>query len=110
MDDTQDRIDGRRWAEELLADVHLARPAFQQGFMRRMLAEFKANEIDRRAMTDEQAREFGAVLIQFGKHSGLRYDDAPLDYLEWLADQNSVLARYVRSRRIREEQQETEGE
>jgi hypothetical protein len=104
MDETAQRILGRKWAEEVLADNATASEPFRFGFRRRMLAEFKAQEIDRGAMTDEQSREFGAMVIPFGKYAGSRYDEVPLDYLEWLADQNSKLVRYVRSRRVQEEQ------
>jgi len=54
-------------------------------------------------MPDQQAKAFGSQVIFFGKYSGGTYDDCPLDYLEWLADQNAALVRYLKSRRIQEE-------
>ena len=54
-------------------------------------------------LSDEAARTFGRRIIGFGKYACSRYDDAPMDYLEWLADQNVQLIRYIRSRRVQAE-------
>lgn len=100
----QDLIAGRKWAEEVLADLDTEPEDFRFAFLRRMKAEFKVKDLDPGAMTDEQAMKFGRQVISFGTYRDQRYDDAPLSYLEWLADQNSELRRYIKSRRIKEEQ------
>ncbi|HEV3340922.1 MAG TPA: DUF3820 family protein [Pirellulales bacterium] len=58
------------------------------------------------AMTDAEAREFGASTMPFGKHTGERVDAVPLEYLLWLDgdEWRRDLARYLRSRRIQTEQ------
>ena len=60
------------------------------------------------AMNQQESREFGQEVIPFGKHQGIRVDEIPLDYLEWYADLDFVdkARRYLRSRRIREENNE----
>lgn len=54
-------------------------------------------------LSDEAARKFGRIVLSFGLHRGKRYDEVPLDYLEWLADSRTDLVRYIRSRRIQSE-------
>ena len=107
----QDRIKGREWAEEVMADVrsHVS-DDYQEGFWRRIEKELPRRKEDdsSKAMTDEQSKAFGRSMVEFGKYIFQRYDDVPLDYLEWLADQNTTLARYLESRRIREERKEAE--
>ena len=102
-----DRIAGREWAEEILLDVEGGKYSedFQEGFRRAMKRRFREsrNRSDVKPMTDGQAREFGKQVIEFGQHRGRRYDDVPLDYLEWLADRGVELHRYLLSRRIRGE-------
>lgn len=107
-DPERDRIAGREWAEAVLEDLADHTADFLVGFRRRMLAEYKAAEVDRTAMSDDEARRFGGQIITFGVHQSKRYDDVPLDYLEWLADQNAALVRYVRSRRVKAEQEDEE--
>lgn len=57
-----------------------------------------------RPMRDDEARKFGRTVVNFGLHRDKCYDDVPLEYLEWLADRNIEILRYIRSRRIRAEQ------
>jgi hypothetical protein len=54
-------------------------------------------------LSDEAARAFGRQVINFGQYAHQRYDDVPLGYLEWLADRNIQLVRYIRSRRVQSE-------
>lgn len=58
-----------------------------------------------RPMDDDDARRFGRKTLCFGIHRDKRYDEVPLDYLEWLADQNLALSRYLASRRVQREQE-----
>lgn len=56
-----------------------------------------------RPMDDSEARGFGRRTLGFGVHRDKRYDEVPLEYLEWLADQNLALRRYLASRRVQRE-------
>lgn len=53
------------------------------------------------------AKKIGNQTIPFGQYSGKRFDDIPLDYLEWLSDSSrdlsSRLDAYLKSKRIRSE-------
>ena len=99
----KDRVEGRKWAEDVLAAMGDTTPAYRLGFWRRMKRELHPQEIDSKAMTDREARTFGRSIVEFGKHRGLRVDDVPLEYWEWLADENSKVQRYLRSKRITRE-------
>ena len=104
----KDRIDGRVFAEEVLRDVEEAdfSDAFRIGFWREIRRRVKAlstNKLTKLTMSDERSREYGRRMVEFGKFRGKRYDDVPLDYLEWLADQGAELLSYLKSRRIRDE-------
>jgi len=103
----QDRIDGRKWADEVLTDLAAKSGDYQMGFWREIRRRQPTPDpLKAGLMTDDQSREFGRRTMYFGMHLGKRYDEAPLDYLEWLADQNVELARYVGSRRVQAEHTE----
>ena len=57
------------------------------------------------AMTDKEAREFGQTMMEFGQYEGQKFDDVPMDYLEWIAERKLIdqLRRYLKSKRICEE-------
>ena len=96
-----DRIGGREWAEDVLAELTDASDAFLLGFWRRLKRELPTQEIDPSAMTDEEAGEFGKSVVNFGKkYLGWRVHDVPLEHWEWLADANGNIQRYLRNRRI----------
>jgi len=104
----RDRIDGREFAEEVLRDVEGTNfsSAFLSGFWREVRCRAKMRRADVPAnagMSNERSKVFGRRTIEFGKYSGKRYDDVPLEYLEWLADQGAELLSYLRSRRIKDE-------
>jgi len=107
----KDRIDGRVFAEEVLRDIEEAdfSGAFRVGFWReirrRVKVEEKTEQSDKTVMSDIRAKEFGRRMVEFGKFQGKRYDDVPLDYLEWLADQGKELLSYLKSRRVRVERE-----
>lgn len=109
--DLAQRIAGRKWAEEVLADLPIDKTEeYQYGFMDRMKRCFAVKELDPQAMTDEEAREFGRQTLGFGAHAGKTYDDCPLAYLEWLTDTKNALDRYLRSRRIYEERRDADAQ
>ena len=58
-------------------------------------------------MSDIDARRFGRSLMPFGQHNGTSIDEVPIDYLEWLLDQQGTfmedLACYMASTRIMSE-------
>jgi hypothetical protein len=101
----EDRMKGRLWAEELIEDLGGESPDYCQGFLRAIKAalEQEQKEIDLKAMSDEESKRFGNQIIEFGKYRGKRYDDVPLDYWQWLADENNKIQRYLRSQRIKKE-------
>ena len=101
------RIAGRQWADEVLILLEDSTDAFRIGFWRRIKKELSPKDIDSKAMTDEEAREFGTTIVDFGQYQGRRMDDMPLDYLEWLTAANAKMQRYLRSRRI---MAETDGD
>ena len=104
--DDQDRIDGRKLAESCLADLTPMSEAFRFGFWRRIKQELPTQDLDPKAMADEEAREFGKQIVGFGKFASHRRDDVPLDYWEWLADENTKVQRYLRNCRIAAERAE----
>ena len=55
------------------------------------------------SMSDSEVEEFEGAVIKFGKHSGKKYGDVPLEYLIWLNDQSSKLRRYLNNPRIKRE-------
>ena len=101
----RDRIAGREWAEEVMREVNdeVNTDDFRRGFWREVKSFQRVVETNKSetALSDERSREFGKRMVEFGKFRGQRYDDVPLDYLEWLADQGVVLRRYLESRRIK---------
>lgn len=110
--DDRDRISGREWAEEILDELEglgigpSHSEAFREGFWREIRRRVKAEakkERARKVMSDERSRAFGRRTVDFGRHRGERYDDVPLDYLEWLADQGAELQAYLESRRLKTE-------
>lgn len=100
----EERIDGRQWAEEVLQDMYGSSEAFRLGFLRqikRLIRDtISIDEIDKSAMSDDEARQYGRSVMEFGLHKGSRVDDVPLEYLTWLVSANAKMARYLRSRRI----------
>ncbi len=58
--------------------------------------------------TEAEAIAFEQEVITFGMHSGKRYADVPLEYLQWLADQSRqnfhCLWRYLKSERVKREE------
>ena len=96
--DDEDRIAGRKWAEEVFDDVPKQTKAFQTGFRREVRRRIKRQvTVEAQPMTDKQAREFGKGRIEFGKYKGYMLEVIPLEYLEWLADQGVMLHRYLLS-------------
>jgi hypothetical protein len=64
-------------------------------------APLPANPNDLSPMSEAEVVAFGSKVITFGQYAGARYNDVPVDYLEWLADQNSILTKYLRSTWVR---------
>lgn len=60
-------------------------------------------------LSDEDARKFGVKVLGFGCYRDQRYDEVPLEYLMWIADKNTQLVRYIRSRRVQSEMTTREG-
>lgn len=101
----RDRIDGRVFAEKVFRDVkeRNVSDAFRVGFWREIRRRAKIKQPSKTAMSDERSQEYGHMMVEFGKFLGQRYDDVPLDYLEWLVDQGTELRAYLESRRVKQE-------
>lgn len=73
-----------------------------------------ADPAELKPMDDFEARQFGQRLLRFGVHKDKAIDDAPRDYLEWLAhsddDFKSELKRYLMSERVKNEPREADDE
>lgn len=109
----QERIQGRGLAKTILALAELdSQPpnvveAFWDHFntdgMLYQMREDRA-ELDRSAMTDEQADEFEHTKIDFGKYQGELFCNIPIEYIAWLADKSIGLRRYMQSSRAQRRQ------
>ncbi len=101
----RDRIEGREWAEEVIADVLENTDDFIEGFerqIRRVYRMFRTHLTDQGAMTHKEAIEFEKEQVGFGCYTARTYATTPPEYLAWLVDANLDLARYVRSERFQE--------
>jgi len=65
------------------------------------------NEIKK--LNGGESRAFGCGLMKFGKYSGQRIDEIPLDYLQWLVTEQETFLKklqgYLLSSRIKQEDQ-----
>lgn len=104
------RIEGHRWAEEVVANVSEHDDAdFRLGFWREIAKQLPPAHRPRaqttlRPMSDQESRAFGNRRITYGEFAGQRYDDVPMERLDWYVVQSEELRRYVASRRVREEE------
>jgi hypothetical protein len=65
--------------------------------------------VDRAAMTSEEAQKYERVVFTYGKHKDKSIGDIPMSYLNWIADTNRALLRYVDSQRGRERTEREEA-
>lgn len=49
------------------------------------------------AATPEPIARLGALVIPFGQHVGKRFDDVPLDYLDWLCREQESFYKTLRA-------------
>jgi hypothetical protein len=104
-----ERIAGRVWAEEVIDDLAAEPEHYREGFWREVGRHIPRHDpVKLGLMSDEQAQEFGRQAIGFGQYADERYDEVPLDYLEWLVDSGAELSRYVGSRRVQAERSDTD--
>ena len=104
-----DRIEGRKWAEEILDSIKDLSEDYRDSFWRAVKRKFelkKKKKIDSTMMSDDESKAFGRSVVEFGKYRGRQVDEVPIEYWEWLADENLRVQRYLRSRRIVEEREE----
>ena len=105
-----DRIEGREWAQDVLNALGGLSKEYRLGFWRHIKRKLRPHPADiLRIMQNQEAREFGQTTVQLGKHKGRRVDDVPLDYWEWLAEENEKVQCYLASRRVQAEYQDTEA-
>jgi hypothetical protein len=100
--ETAARINGRKFAEELILFIDFDRPPAYLAGVARSLRSWSDGILgqpysEQRVMTQAEAEQYGSRPITFGKHAGLPIKDVPLDYLQWLADAQNELCAYLRS-------------
>jgi len=101
----KDRIEGRKFAEELLTFIPAdSSEEFMEAFAKRLLCFVEtivlSNETTLMVMNDKAAERFeNCHRIMYGKHKGKKYIEVPIEYLTWIADSNSQLQAYLRSKR-----------
>ena len=102
--DTEDkqRIDGRKFAEDVFLFVRESNISFQQGFIRELKRTFSEQITPPDAMAEREAIEFETLTIPFGTHQGKPYGEIPTEYLAWLADHYQRFLRYVKSQRYKD--------
>jgi hypothetical protein len=99
---TQQRIAGRRWAEEVTETAQAEGSDFLEGYRRQLKRVFAEDLVAPDRMSEAEAIAFEAEQITFGKYLGLTWGRIPASYIGWLADQGRRLLRYVRSDRYRQ--------
>lgn len=101
----RERIAGRKFAEDVIASLLDEHPEYGAGFWRWMKREFlTAVEPPKPPMSDEECKRFGKAVWKYGeKYCGWQVDRIPLEYWEFLNDQNIPIQRYLASRRIQAE-------
>ena len=99
----QSRIEYRKYTDSLLEeafaeaeDEHEKQGMISAciSFIRQNAPKSLPDEVD-----DGWAADFERQKIKFGKHSGQRYADVPIEYLIWLDEQGHPLRDYLRSER-----------
>jgi hypothetical protein len=63
--------------------------------------------------TDGEAKWFGGTTMPFGEHRGKRVDEVPMSYLLWLDKQPDFrieMKRYLASKRLQVEQEDTDND
>lgn len=109
---TQERIEGRKFAEEMIDLLPTDRSPFVLAAALRLriftdeVLGLAKPETGLLTMNDQQAEAFEREKITFGAHIGKAYRYVPLDYLAWLSDSNLRLAAYLRSDRGRKREVE----
>lgn len=99
------RIELRKEVKEIMDDLIGERPkefweVFADEIKRRDFLQ--AEEIvDPSEFDDEEGEKFGNEVITFGAHSGKKYRQVELSYLEYITDRSMKLSKYVRWRQRR---------
>ena len=96
------RIEGRKFAEDVILFVSESDAAFQQGFIRQLKRTFPEELTPIDVMPEKEAIDFEAQAIPFGIHQGISYGEIPTEYLAWLADHYQMFLRYIKSQRYQD--------
>lgn len=103
MPDNQ-RIEYRKEVQELLKFVGDKTPEFWEVFadeikQRDLLQSEEV--INPEEFNDEEGNKFGETIVGFGVHASEKYNQVDLAYLEYIADKNIKLVKYVKWRQKR---------
>ena len=94
------RVRGREVVAELLslldADVR-DDPNAMEAIVESLEAFTNRNNPKTPEPTVEPIARLGAMLLPFGKHVGKRFDDVPLDYLDWLCREQEGFYKTLRA-------------
>jgi hypothetical protein len=98
----QDRIAGRKWAEECSEFALGQSRDFIEGYRRGLKGIFGGDLTPADAMTEAEAIEFEAEKLGFSIYGDMSWGEAPDSFVGWLGDKNARLARYLKSDRWKE--------
>lgn len=94
------RVRGREVVAELLslldADVR-DDPNTMEAIVESLEAFTNRNKPKTPGPTVEPIARLGAMLLPFGQHVGKRFDDVPLDYLDWLCREQEGFYKTLRA-------------
>ena len=93
------RVEGRKAAGELLELIGELKTDrdFMQAVIEKIVAECDLAPKPEPAPTPEPIARLGAMLVPFGQHVGKRFDDVPLDYLDWLCREQESFYKTLRA-------------
>ncbi len=93
------RVEGRKAAGELLeliGDLKADRD-FMQAVIETIVAECDLAPKAEPSPAPEPIARLGAMLVPFGQHVSKRFDDVPLDYLDWLCREQESFYKTLRA-------------
>lgn len=94
------RVEGRQIATGLLTlidDQAKSNRDIMQAVVETFTAECDLTPKPEPSPTPEPIARLGALVIPFGQHVGKRFDDVPLDYLDWLCREQESFYKTLRA-------------
>lgn len=84
------RVHGREQAKEIIAIVDFSNPDAIAAFIDEITCTLCPKETEAKRMDKQrQFSEFSNYVLTFGEHKGMRLENIPRWYLEWLADSST---------------------